>query len=308
MEDKVNERNMKLWHGEHPLGNYQEIKESNIDLLFNDYHEPTDLKEEDRGSDGFIISLNGAKFTYNNDGSSHHVLKHHKIKCDLTWTPVGPIFWKGEKPMGSLHLGKDFDSSGTEEYCNVAGTITYEGKEYEVKTIYGLREHAWMPNIALLDYKTSNWTWWKSSQGYGLFYEAAMNDETKQAQRVIFGCMYLFQDNKSVVAYLRSCNYKNTKLAWHPEHMRMLPIEQEVVATTDDGATINLKLKAVTKPQMRLGVYDPNKMRDDIQGWYFIFWSLPMAVTGTYTYKDGRVVQITDGLGINEPMINTPIT
>lgn len=301
--ETINERNHALFNGAHPLSKFNVIQPANIEF----HSLPSGPKagnfvQTDLGEKGFRVANKQMEVEYTKFNGPRFVkVDAERISAKLTFTPRGPALWWGNEPYKRAPLYPEFDVIGTEELCYVDGTIVFDGKELKVVKGKGISEHVWIERLDWMVWRYMNWTWFHTDQLYGLLYGSVM----KGNYRYDWGSIYLEADKK--LSPCKSIQYTHKALAWSPEHCRFLPVAEEMVGETEDGV-LRANLKGILKPWMRAGQFAPDHMSDGLQGWVFPFWSICYEVTGTFTYHDGRVLQLTNGRGVNEPQVVTPIT
>lgn len=311
--DKVNESLSKLESAARtPFTHYQEIQPGNIELehFFSkggaiSRRQFDDIRFEDDGADGLIVGLDGdhggVEFHYKANGEKVVKADSKPLKCELVCKPKCPQFWWGNKEEYDAPWAQEMTIRGTEELCRVDGVINYEGQDIEVEDGKALVEHVYIKKMDWLEWRWMDWCWFHTDELLGLISRYEMKGDYHWE----WGTLY-FPD-ADVQVHCNSCEFRNTKLAWSPEHMRFIPIEQTAVAKTDEGI-LELELVGIKKPIKRTGKFDPDYITNGIQGWAFTFWTIAYEVRGRFTYNDGRVLELTPGVGMQEPQAVSPIT
>jgi hypothetical protein len=91
------------------------------------------------------------------------------------------------------------------------------------------------------------------------------------------------------------------------EAHRFVPLEQSWSIRTDAGV-LKLQTRASAYPQF---IQPPMRMEfltiDNISGWSTLFYDTPVAVRGSFRYRDGRTIALSDGVGINEQIRISPL-
>lgn len=306
VKETPNERNIAIFHGNHPLSKLEVIQPANVEY-FQEVITPGKAKNlviEDNDAAGLVASGTQIKAMYRKDGQQIKrtvVSNGERLKANLTFTPRGLPLWWGNEPFKKAPLSRDFGVTGTEETCYVDGSITFDGKELKVTAGRGLSEHVWLENYDWMKFRYSDWTWFHADQLCGVLSRAEMEGDYDYE----WGSVYLEHEKRLSPCTSVKCTHK--RIAWSPEQCRFLPIEQEMVGETADGV-LRANLKGILKPWMMPGIFSPNYVSGNIQGWVFTFWSIAYELTGTFTYHDGRVITLTNGRGVNEPQCVSPIT
>lgn len=315
LKDKVNESLSKIEVAARtPFTHYNEIQPGDIEMehFFAEEgqiarYDLKDVQFNDLDDGSFRVALGPdercVEFIFKPDGVK--IIKAYSkgvVNVELTCKPKAPPLYWGNKKDFDLPWSKDgMTIRGTEELCAVEGNVTYKGSEMPVKGSISTVEHVWIKKMDWMDWRYMDWTWFHSDKVCGLISHGEMKDEYHWE----WGTIYLTEEKKQL--HCTSNEFRNEELAWSPEHMRFIPIKHSAVCKTDEGV-LELKMNAVKKPIKRTGRFDPEYVASRIQGWAFTFWTVVVEVEGTFTYNDGRVIEIKNGLGMNEPQAVSPIT
>ncbi len=114
------------------------------------------------------------------------------------------------------------------------------------------------------------------------------------------GGIYILEDKDKKLMPITNLTVTYQNWAYSPTALRFIPLSYEVVAETDKGV-----LKALMEPVMPPAWYHHRRMeqfkQNHINGWQFTYWTGETKVKGTFTYKNGRELKLTNGVGRNEP-------
>ncbi len=312
MVDKVNEALASLESSSRtPFTHYKEIQPGDIELehFFGEggtiqRYNFEDIIFEDQEDGSLRVALgpaeNGVNFIYKPDGTKVISARSKPIDVDIVMEPKAPAFWWGNKEHYDAPWAMEMTIRGTEELCETQGKLNYEGKEMVIDNGISVVEHVWIKKMDWMDWRYMDWVWIHDDNMKALISRYEMSGDYHWE----WGTLYLPKEDKHI--HCTSCKFHNEELAWSPEHMRFIPVRQTAVCETDEG-TLELSLEAIAKPIKRTGNWDPEYLASGIQGWVFTFFTAVQAVKGTFTFNDGRVVEI-DGIGNNEPQAVSPIT
>lgn len=238
-------------------------------------------------------------------GESIVRLNEKDCVTDLTFTSRAPTFWKGgyaNRAEGNP-LGEGNVVRGWQTFVDVEGTATIAGEEIKVKGGVGNFEHVWIeidPN------------WFMQLQQVDfiqLFFDEAdaliMKNLTSDHKKVITGSVYL-RDGKVLTKVIKT-TVINKGWMYAPNAYSFLATEWDITAETEDGGV----LKAVIEKPTNFHWWHHRRMEDfemnDITGWRFNMYGIFGKATGTYTLKDGRVINLTNGLATNDPQKVSPL-
>ncbi|OQY20835.1 MAG: hypothetical protein B6I35_09915 [Anaerolineaceae bacterium 4572_32.2] len=226
------------------------------------------------------------------------------ISADLTFKPRGPMLhWKHE--AGAVCQVTDVTRvSGSESLSDVQGTLTVNGQEMQVEG-RGLFEHVWFSALNFFEIRAMDWFYGHFDEMY--LYLCHCESITSESKPFHFetGEMYIIINDDFLPA--KSLEVEPESWVFLEDFRRFIPSEQSVVVRTDQG-TLKLKTRLLNYP---LFIQDPARLEgltiDNVPGWSSIFCDVPITLEGKFTYKDGRVIELTNGVGMNEVIRISPL-
>jgi hypothetical protein len=219
------------------------------------------------------------------------------IGADLTFTPRGPALHWGHEPGDVCEVTEVTRVSGAESLSDVTGVLTVNGETIAVEG-RGLFEHVWFGDLNFFQIRAMNWIYAHFEETY--LYLCHCESVTGENQPFHFetGEVYMIAGDELLVA--EHIEVMPERWAFLGQARRFIPIEYTVTARTDRG---RLKVTArlsghplLLQPPARLETLTVN----NISGWSTLFYDAPIALEGTFTYKNGRVIELENGVGINE--------
>jgi len=229
---------------------------------------------------------------------------HERFGADLTFRPRGPMLhWEHE--AGAVCQVTDVTRvSGSESLSNVQGVLTVDGAEIQVEG-WGLFEHVWFSALNFFEIRSMDWIYGHFDEMY--LYLCHTESVTSESKPFHFetGEMYIIVGDDFLP--VKSLEVEPESWVFLQEFRRFIPAEQAVVARTDRG-TLKLKTKLSNYP---LFIQEPARLEgltiDNVPGWSSIFCDVPITLEGKFTYKDGRVIDLTGGVGMNEVIRISPL-
>lgn len=263
---------------------------------------PDDAYKEETDKDTVISHL-GNMTVISKVGSWHVRLDEKDFKVDLNFSARGPVVWWGNEPNELCVLTPGTKLVGLEAFCDVDGTATIEGKRMKVHG-KGLYEHVWIEKIAFMEFRLVDWIFANFDELYTLLMRAEGVKGDGCPHHYETGAIYLMKEKKYLPVTRFSVSTQ--KWAFCPEVLRFTPIAYEVTAETEMGV-LKFNFEASKYPQW----IEKRRMEfltiDRIPGWSFIMYDLPIECKGTFTYKDGTILNLTSGDGVDEVLRIFPL-
>ncbi|HOT92691.1 MAG TPA: hypothetical protein PLJ78_16705 [Anaerolineae bacterium] len=219
------------------------------------------------------------------------------IKADLTFTPRGPILHWKHKAGAVCQVTDVTRVSGSESLSDVRGEITINGQTMPVVG-RGLFEHVWFSALNFFEIRHMNWIYAHFDEFY--MYICHCESITSESRPFHFetGEMYMVINDEFMPA--DSLEVTPEQWVFLQEARRFIPLENSVVVRAAQG-TLRLKVRLAHYP---LILRPPTRLEgltvDNVPGWQSLFFDGPVTLEGKFTYKDGRVVPLKGGVGINE--------
>lgn len=219
------------------------------------------------------------------------------IGADLTYTPRGPILHWEHKAGAVCQVTEITRVSGSESLSDVKGTLTIHGETIDVKG-WGLFEHVWFSALNFFEIRDMNWVYAHFDNMF--LYVCHCESVTSESRPFHFetGEMFISLDDEFLPV---------TRLEVEPESWvfmqkarRFIPLEKHLTAKTALG-TLKLRMRLVNYPLMLQGATRLEGLTvDNIPGWSSLFYDGPVSLEGNFKYTDGRVIELKNGVGINE--------
>jgi hypothetical protein len=201
---------------------------------------------------------------------------------DLRFKSLGTPFWFNQgKPEGA-RITPSTIVKGLEAFGEVEGTITLDGKEVAVKGV-GCHEHVQSDAIHWMEFGWQDWMWFVFDELYGLAFNM-QGGEYKD------GGIYLRNEKEYLV--VKDFFIDRPKWAFSPTLQHQWPITFTLEAPTDKG-TLFLEGDVVRSQPY----YQVEKHR---QAMTMPFADMDVNWRGTFVYKDGKKMNLTNGKGGNE--------
>lgn len=226
------------------------------------------------------------------------VSTHEALGADLTCTPRGPILhWKHE--AGAVcQVTEVTRVSGSESMSDVKGTLVVDGQEWQIEG-RGLFERVWFSALNFFEIRAMNWIYAHFDDLYA--YICHCESVTSESLPFHFetGELYVIVEDDFLAA--KSIEVTPESWVFLQELRRFIPLEQTVVVRTAKG-TLRLKTHLAHYPLFIKS--RPTRLEgltiDNIAGWSALFYDAPITLEGKFTYKDGRVMKLANGVGMNE--------
>lgn len=219
------------------------------------------------------------------------------LGADLTCTPRGPILHWGHDAGKICQVTEVTRVSGSESLSNVKGVLTYKGKEMEIEG-RGLFERVWFSALNFFQIRAMNWLYAHFDEMY--LYICHCESVTGESRPFHFetGEMYMIVNDDFMTA--NSLEFMPESWVFFPQARRFIPFEQSIVVKATQG-TLKLRMNLATYPLL---IQPPTRLEnltvDNISGWNSLFYDAPVTLEGKFSYKDGRIVKLVNGVGINE--------
>ncbi len=219
------------------------------------------------------------------------------VNADLTFTPRGPILHWEHKAGAVCQVTDVTRVSGSESLSDVRGEITLHGQTMPVVG-RGLFEHVWFSALNFFEIRHMNWIYAHFDEFY--MYICHCESVTSESRPFHFetGEMYMVINDDFMPA--ESLEVTPEQWVFLQEARRFIPLENSVVVRAAQG-TLRLKVRLAHYP---LILRPPTRLEgltvDNVPGWQSLFFDGPVTLEGKFTYKDGRVVPLKGGVGINE--------
>jgi len=225
------------------------------------------------------------------------ISSNQTLGADLTCTPRGPVLHWKHAAGAVCQVTEVTRVSGSESLSDVRGTLTINGQTIPVEG-RGLFERVWFSALNFFEIRAMNWIYAHFDELY--VYICHCESVTSESRPFHFetGETYLVAGDDFMAA--NSLEVTPESWVYLAQARRFIPLEQNVVVRTDRG-TLRLRTRLAHYPLL---AQDPVRLEgltiDNIAGWTSLFYDAPIALKGTFTYADGRVVQLAGGVGINE--------
>ncbi|MBN1177826.1 MAG: hypothetical protein JXD18_01330 [Anaerolineae bacterium] len=232
------------------------------------------------------------------------ISKNEQLSADLTFRPRGPILFWNHEPGAECEVTDVTRVSGSESLSEVTGSVTVQGQKMDVQG-RGLFERVWFKALNFFEIRWMNWIYAHFDNAY--LYLCHCESTTSENQPFHFetGDVYLELEDDLLAG--TSLEVMPETWVFFEQVRRFIPLEQSVVMRTDKG-TLKLNVRLAHYPQM---AQDPARLEgltiNNIPGWGSLFYDGPVTLKGKFTYKDGRVVELVDGVGINEVIRIAPL-
>ena len=225
------------------------------------------------------------------------ISRHAELAADLTFTPRGPILTWDHGANAASHVTEISRVYGREALSDVRGEVTVRGRRFPVVG-RGLFEHVWFNALNFFQIRCMDWFYANFDELY--LYICHCESVTAESRPFHFetGEIVLPAENELLIA--RSIEVTPESWVFMQQARRFIPLEQTIVVRTDRGR-LRFTSRLLNHPLM---AQDPTRLEslciDNIPGWSSLFYDGPVALEGKFTFEDGRVLQLTNGRGINE--------
>jgi hypothetical protein len=256
-------------------------------------------------SDGTVnVQLGNTKVSCK-DGEYKIRLDEADYQIDLDCIARGPAIWWGGKPNREFQLSKNSNINGFESPCNIEGSATIKGEKLTIKG-KGVFEHVWITKQDMMELRSVDYIIMNFDEAYTFLYKGISTTQQDQCLvRNHAGGIYLNEDRK--LHYFTGIHVKYRNWAYAPKAYRFIPTAFDVTAETGEG-----RFHAIMDPVATPSWYVHRRMEklgmDDVEGWNFSYWDAPLKSEGEFTYKNGKVISLTNGRGVNEPQKVSPLT
>jgi hypothetical protein len=219
------------------------------------------------------------------------------LSGDLTCTARGPILHWGHEAGKICQVTEVTRVSGSESLSDVKGEITFGGKRIEING-RGLFERVWFSALNFFQIRAMNWLYAHFDEMY--LYICHCESVTGDSRPFHFetGEMQMIVNNEFMTA--KSLEFMPESWVFFPQARRFIPLEQSITVKAVQG-TLKLKMRLSTYPLL---LQPPARLEnltvDNISGWSSLFYDAPVMLEGKFTYRDGRIVKLANGTGINE--------
>ena len=237
-------------------------------------------------------------------GKWHLKSKEGDFDVDLVFTARGPVVWWGEKPNADQKLTEHTIINGFEALSDVTGHITYQGEKMDARG-RGVAEHVWIEKLDMMELRYVDWVVINFDQSYFMFYSGEGAVPPRSLAHYQTGSVCLAEDKK--FWSITKIKVEHTKWAYSPVALRFIPISNTITLETSEGVLV-CQVEPLISPTFVTIRRMENVSFYDIPGWAFYYWDAPYKATGTFTYSNGRVLKLTNGLGVNEPQRVSPLT
>lgn len=259
-----------------------------------------DFKEEIKG-DSVVIHLGDSLTSLNSKGCKLR-LNEKDCKLNLDCTARGPAMWYGNEPNQGFNLTENLLTTGIEAHFDVEGSAVIDNETLKIKG-RGNLEHVWIEvtdpswfmKMTCVDFIIMHF-----DEAYAfLFKDVGQNGKLYNT-----GAIYLIGDQKMLPVTELNVKYKDW--AYAPSAYRFIPTAYEVVAETEAGL-----LKAFMEPLVPPSWYHHRRMEEftmnHINGWQFSYWTGETKIKGSFNFRNGRSLKLTNGIGRNEPQRVSPL-
>ncbi len=227
----------------------------------------------------------------------HIIYEKDGIHADLTFTPRGPILHWEHKAGAVCQVTDVTRVSGSESLCDVRGEFTLHGRTFPVVG-RGLFEHVWFSALNFFEIRHMNWIYAHFDEFY--MYICHCESITSESRPFHFetGEMYFVLNDEFMIA--ESLEVTPEQWVFLEEARRFIPLENSVIVRAAQGV-LRLKVRLAHYPSI---LRPPARLEgltvDNVPGWQSLFFDGPVALEGKFTYKDGRVIPLEHGVGVNE--------
>lgn len=232
------------------------------------------------------------------------ISSNENIGADLVFTPRGPsTFWGGEK-NAVCEITEATRVSGIETLSNFEGKITINGEEIEVEG-RGLFERVWISQLNFLEIRIVDWVVANFDQMYTFLCHVESNTSDGGPYHFETGTVHMVLEDDYLIA--KKLEVTPEKWLYLKSAYRFIPYKQKVRVETDKGdlemtTTLSMYPQPIDEPR-RI----ENLTINNITGWSALFYDAPVTLEGKFTYKNGKTVELTNGLGINECLRIVPL-
>jgi hypothetical protein len=219
-------------------------------------------------------------------------------KMDLDCVSRGPAIWWGGGVKKEFHLTKGSIQNGFESPCDIEGTAVINGEKLTIKG-RGVFEHVWITKLDMMELRSVDYIAANYDQAYMFLFKgiSATNSDSCLHHNHAGG-ICLTHEKK--VHYITGIKIGYRNWAYSPKAYRFIPTVYEVTAETEAGV-----LKTTMEPLATPSWYVHRRMEklalDNTEGYNFCYWDAPFKAEGEFRYKDGKVIKLTNGRGVNEP-------
>jgi len=179
------------------------------------------------------------------------------------------------------------NSNGTAYWtlANVIGDITINGTLIHLEGV-GIYEHVWLKSMSFYEMKWMDWMWYHFDQGYGLFFHTDAIEDFSQWQNTI----YLYGEKKAFPMISGTTTYSDWMYAplldcFVPDKIK-ITIELEIGWLEITGDCF---------------IFQPIDSERLLGGWepraFYAMGNDACHFSGTITYNNGTVLQLTSGIG-----------
>ncbi|MFB0561117.1 MAG: hypothetical protein ACETWM_07870 [Candidatus Lokiarchaeia archaeon] len=232
------------------------------------------------------------------------ISRNETIGADLTFKPRGhSTFWGGEK-NAVCEITEGTRVSGIETLSNYKGKVTINGEEIEIEG-RGLFERVWISQLNFLEIRIVDWIIANFDQMYTFLCHVESNESDGRPYHFETGTIHIIPEDDYLIA--KKMEVLPEKWYFLKSAYRFIPYEQKVRVETDKG---NLEM-TTTLSMYPQPIDEPRRIENltinNITGWSALFYDAPVTLEGKFTYKNGKTVELTNGLGINECLRIVPL-
>jgi hypothetical protein len=260
-----------------------------------------DLRQELKG-DHLDIHMGNTSASL---GLEDYKLRLNEEGCtiDLDCKVRGPAIWWGNKPdVGWQHSEKGI-LTGFESFVEATGSANIFGEKLDIRG-RGNFEHVSMSYLEMMGMRAADWIVMNFDEAYAFCYRNLSITEDQHLRHVFTGAIYLIEERK--LLNLKEMEVRWSNWVYAPSAYRFIPASYEIKGETEEGV-FKAYMSPAAPPAWYVHRRDENRYTDYIDGWYFAYWDALCKVEGTFTYKNGRVINLTNGMGVNEPHTASPL-
>ncbi len=204
------------------------------------------------------------------------------VSLDLTLNSLGTPFWFNQGKAEGCRKTPSTVVWGVEAFCDVEGLLKLKDKEIHVKGS-GLVDHGISENLSWVESIWQDFVWFVFEDIYGLLYD-------------VHGTGYkdggLFLRNEKEYLIVKDHDMDNPQWAYSPVLQHHWPMAVSARAVTDKGI---LSIEGDATRSQTWGRVNRYKPGLTLPG-----SDMEVRFTGTFTFDDGRLIQLGKGRGAYE--------
>ncbi|NHI93348.1 MAG: hypothetical protein EAX96_12755 [Candidatus Lokiarchaeota archaeon] len=280
-----------------------QIIEPESSILIDKLQAPNSLNWDEKDN---IVTLKMDQLTFSCSEKEIKITSNNEtLGGDITFTPRGRVFRWGYKKGELVKLTNGTEINGIEQLCDFRGKLRIKGEEIEVEG-RGIFEHVWFNKLSFLKIRMVDWLYMNFDQMTSFICHVESISEDGTPYHFETGTIHLLQQNDFLIT--KKIEFEPKNWVFLKELWAFIPKIQKVRVKTDKG-TLKLKIELSLYPKLSKTLNRRIEFLTlhNLTGWRVLFYDVILKISGKFTYKDGKVIKLTNGTGVNEQIRVSPL-